>query len=76
MAKVESRRVHMVGTAEKKDMGSFFRVSEGNCVLKGEARRDQTADGLKGARNSIVEPAKRGVRRQLRVPWMWWSGRT
>lgn len=51
---------------------SFLVVS---CERKGLARRSQTKVGLKGKRNSIVEPAKRGVRSALTVPWMWWRGR-
>ena len=43
---------------------------------KGEASRSQTVVTLKGNMNSIVEPANRGVRRALTVPWMWWRGRT
>jgi hypothetical protein len=26
--------------------------------------------------NSMEEPARRGVRMALTVPWMWWRGRT
>lgn len=43
---------------------------------KGEAKRDQTWLGLKGKRNSIVEPARRGARIAFTVPWMWCRGRT
>ena len=35
---------------------------------KGAARRFHTALTLKGKRNSIQEPAKRGVRRAFTVP--------
>lgn len=43
---------------------------------KGDAKRDQVELALKGKRNSIVEPAKRGARMAFTVPWMWWRGRT
>lgn len=37
---------------------------------KGAAKRDQTAVALKGKRNSMAEPAKRGVKIAFMVPWM------
>ena len=43
---------------------------------KGPAKRFHTVRELKGKRNSIVLPEKRGARRALTVPWMWWRGRT
>ena len=63
-----------MGTAVRKVIGSCGgeeAVEEGR---KGAASRDQTASALKGKRNSIVEPAKSGVRRAFTVPWMWWRG--
>ena len=60
-----------MGTTVKKVIRAGL-VGDGR---KGAAIRFQTASGLKGKRNSIVEPAKRGVRRAFIVPWMWWRGR-
>ena len=61
----DRRRLYIVGTTVRKVIGDFFGVSEGR---KGAARRSQTELTLKGKRNSMVEPAKRGVRRALIVP--------
>ena len=54
-----------MGTTVRKVIGGFFGSSEGR---KGVATRSQTALTLKGKRNSMVEPAIRGVRRALIVP--------
>lgn len=43
---------------------------------KGAANRVQTAVALKGKRNSMEEPARRGAIIALMVPWMWWRGST
>ena len=48
-----------------------YDVFEVSCGRKGAASRSQTKVGLNGKRNSIVEPAKRGVRSALTVPWIW-----
>ena len=64
----------MVGTTVINVMGGFLGLSDAG--RKGAARRSHTALTLKGKRNSMQEPAKRGVRRAFMVPWMWWSGRT
>jgi len=40
-------------------------------VRNGAAKRVHAAVALKGKRNSIVEPAKRGASMALTVPWMW-----
>ena len=61
----ERNRLYIVGTTVRNVMG--FLLLSG---MKGVARRSQTASTLKGNKNSMVEPAKRGVRRALRVPWM------
>lgn len=45
--------------------GSVFAMGVGR---KGAANRFQTAVALKGKRNSMVEPAKRGVRIAFTVP--------
>ena len=80
---VESRRLYTVGTTVKNVIGSGFVV--GNKLVSGwelawgrngAANRDHTAVALKGKRNSIEEPEKRGVRIALMVPWMWCRGRT
>lgn len=42
----------------------------GGSGRKGAAKRCQTEWALKGKRNSIVEPAKRGARMAFMVPWM------
>ena len=63
-----------MGTTVRNVIGGFLVLSDKG--RKGEARRSQTALTLKGKRNSMQEPAKRGVRRALMVPWMWCRGRT
>lgn len=70
--KVERRRLYTVGTTVKNVMGSVVFREETN----GAANRDQTAVALKGNKNSIVEPEKRGARIAFMVPWMWCSGST
>jgi len=42
---------------------------------KGAASRSHRCCGLNGYRNSTVDPAIRGVKRALTVPWMWWRGK-
>jgi hypothetical protein len=44
--------------------------------VKGAANLSHTAVALKGKRNSIADPAKRGAMIAFIVPWIWWSGRT
>ncbi len=65
------KRLYIVGTAVKNVIGSLLFPSG----RKGAANRSQTASILNGNINSIVDPAKRGVKRALTVPWMWWRGR-
>lgn len=79
-ARPDINLLYIVGTTVKNvifrfgcGFGSPFVAWEGK---KGAAKRDQTASGEKGKRNSIVDPEKRGAMRALTVPWMWWRGRT
>ena len=64
----DRRRLYIVGTTVRKVIGDFFDSLEG--ARKGAARRSQTALTLKGKRNSMQDPAKRGVRSAFTVPWM------
>jgi hypothetical protein len=63
-----------VGTTVKNVIG--FGFGDGVSVRKGAANRCHTAVALKGNKNSIEDPAKRGAKMALIVPWMWWRGRT
>lgn len=49
--------------------GDGFEGVEGR--RNGAAKRSQTAVALNGKRNSIEDPAKRGVRIAFMVPWIW-----
>ena len=51
-------------------------AGKGGFGRKGAAKRRQTDWALKGKRNSIVEPAKRGAKMAFIVPWIWWRGST
>ena len=65
-----------VGTAVKKVIGGLEIVGPWPFVCrKGAAKRCQTWVGLKGYMNSMLEPASKGARSALTVPWMWWRGR-
>ena len=57
----------MVGTTVKNVMGC---LDELGLERKGAPSRSHTAVVLKGYWNSMVAPAKRGVRRAFTVPWM------
>lgn len=60
-------RLYIVGTTVKNVIGLFLVLDP----IKGAAKRSQTALALNGNMNSIVEPANKGVRSALIVPWMW-----
>jgi hypothetical protein len=65
----------MVGTAVKKVTFWWWWWEDSELgvwsgVRKGAAKRRQTASALKGKRNSMVLPEKRGVKMALMVPWM------
>lgn len=53
----------------------IFSARVASLSRKGAASRSQTACALNGKRNSMVEPASRGVRRAFTVPCIWWRGR-
>lgn len=59
-----------MGTTVRKVMGSFGVLLGWAGGRKGAAKRSQTAVTLKGNRNSIVEPANRGVKSALTMPWI------
>lgn len=56
----------MVGTAVKNVIGRLeFDSDEGR---KGAAKRSHVASALNGKRNSMADPARRGVKSALMVP--------
>ena len=61
------KRLNIVGTAVKNVIGSLFGC-ESSVRRYGAARRSHVASRLKGKRNSMVEPAKRGAKRALITP--------
>jgi len=67
------RRLYTVGTTVKNVIFEVVGDADGR---KGAANRFQTWVGLKGKRNSIIEPARRGAIMAFMVPWMWWRGST
>ena len=72
----ERRRLYIVGTTVRKVIFSFVDSGALFPDKKGAESLSQTAFTLKGNRHSTVEPAKRGVKRALIVPWIWCNGRT
>jgi len=63
-----SSRLYTVGTTVKNVIGEGGGLD--GFGRKGAAKRCQTDWALKGKRNSMVEPAKRGANMAFMVPWM------